>query len=259
MDVPAERSTRTAGPHPHLAARHDAGSRRRRPTGEPPPLPHHLQTSGVRWLVATLVLVALAIVVFARGLHGLAVDVAVFDAAVVGWLGGIDLPGFRALMRGLAALSSWWVLNPVAYGLIVVLLVLRRFRHLIIWLVLTNVLSNIGGGIIGPVAQRPRPFGAVIREGWGGWAMPPLHVSFFAIGLVAALAGCSTAPYHGEYTRGGQAADYKGDREECREVAKKKATEEFYGQSWSTPWFHVVEKNTLVCMNERGYEWVKKE
>jgi tRNA A-37 threonylcarbamoyl transferase component Bud32 len=187
MDVPAERSTRTAGPHPHPAARHGAGPRRRRPTGEPPPLPHHLQTSGVRWLVATLVLVALAVVVFARGLHGLAVDVAVFDAAVVGWLGGIDLPGFRALMRGLAALSSWWVLNPVAYALIVVLLVLRRFRHLIIWLVLTTVLSNLSLGIIGPVAQRPRPFGAEIHEGWGGWAMPPLHVTFFAAGLVTIL------------------------------------------------------------------------
>ena len=56
--------------------------------------------------MATLVLVALAIVVFARGLQGLAVDVAVFDAAVVGWLGGIDLPGFQAVMRGLVALSS---------------------------------------------------------------------------------------------------------------------------------------------------------
>jgi hypothetical protein len=71
--------------------------------------------------------------------------VAVFDAAVVGWLGGIDLPGFQGLMRGLAALSSWWVLNPVAYGLALVLLVLRRFRHMILWLVLANLLALIGG------------------------------------------------------------------------------------------------------------------
>jgi hypothetical protein len=78
-----------------------------------------------------LVLVALTIVVFAGGLRGIAVDVAVADAAVVGWLAGIDLPGFRGLMRGLAALSSWWVLTPVAYALILVLLVLRRFRHMI--------------------------------------------------------------------------------------------------------------------------------
>ena len=43
--------------------------RRRRPSGEAPPLPHHLQTSGVGWLVAALVLVVLAIAVFARGLQ----------------------------------------------------------------------------------------------------------------------------------------------------------------------------------------------
>jgi tRNA A-37 threonylcarbamoyl transferase component Bud32/membrane-associated phospholipid phosphatase len=187
MDVPAERSVQTAGPHLQPAVREAAGPRRRRPSGEPPPLPHHLQTSGVRWLVATLVLIVLALVAFSRGLQGLAVDVAVFDAAVVGWLGGIDLPGFQGLMRGLAAISSWWVLNSLLYGLIVALLVLRRFRHLIIWLVLGNVLSLIGGGIIAPVTQRPRPFGAEIREGWGGWSMPALHVTFLAIALVTVL------------------------------------------------------------------------
>jgi membrane-associated phospholipid phosphatase len=189
MDLPAEGSTRIAGPHapPAERGREAVRERRRRPSGEPPPLPHHLQTSGVRWLVATLVLLALAVVVFAGGLRGVAVDVAVFDAAVVGWLGGIGLPGFQGLMRGLAALSSWWVLNPVAYGLVVVLLVLRRFRHLIIWLVVANLLALIGGIILSPVTQRPRPFGVVIREGWGGWAMPSLHVTFFAVGLVVIL------------------------------------------------------------------------
>jgi tRNA A-37 threonylcarbamoyl transferase component Bud32 len=187
MDVPADRSTRTAGPPAPTATRPAARLRRRRPTGEPPPLPHHLQTSGVGWLVATVVLLVLALAVFARGLRGLAVDLAVFDTAVVGWLAGIDLPGFRGAMRGLAALSSWWVLNSVAFALVLVLLVLRRFRHLIIWLVLTNLVSFIGGTIIGPVTQRPRPFGVVIREGWAGWAMPSLHVTFFALGLVALL------------------------------------------------------------------------
>jgi hypothetical protein len=113
--------------------------------------------------VATLVLIVLAIGVFAGGLQGFAVDVAVFDAAVVGWLGGVDLPGFHAVMRGLAAMSSWWVLNGVAYGLILVLLALRRFRHLIIWLLLANLLARVAGEILGPVTQRPRPFGVEIR------------------------------------------------------------------------------------------------
>jgi membrane-associated phospholipid phosphatase/tRNA A-37 threonylcarbamoyl transferase component Bud32 len=187
MDVPADRSTRTAEPQPHQGAREAARlHRRRRPTGEPPPLPHHLQTSGVRWLVAMVVLVALAVAVFARGMRGIAVDVTVVDVAVVSWLGGVDLPGFAAVMRGLAAFSSWWVLTPVSYALIVVLLVLRRFRHLVIWLVLAILMSFIAL-IVGLVTQRPRPFGVEIHEGWGGWAMPSLQVTFFAASLVVVL------------------------------------------------------------------------
>jgi hypothetical protein len=73
MDVPADQSA------PAVTQRISPGTarraRRRRPTGEAPPLPHHLQTSGVGWLLAAVVLVTLTIVVFARGLRGLAVAV----------------------------------------------------------------------------------------------------------------------------------------------------------------------------------------
>ena len=188
MDAPADRTTQTAG-HPVQPAVREAarGRRRRRPTGEPPPLPHHLQTSGIRWLVATAVLVVLVVAVFGRGLRGIAVDVAVADAAVVGWLSGIDLPGFRGLLRGLAFLSSWWVLNSVSYALVLTLLALRRIRHVVIWLVLATLLALIASVILGQVAQRPRPFGVEIREGWGGWAMPSQQVTFFSAGLVTLL------------------------------------------------------------------------
>jgi PAP2 superfamily len=40
---------------------------------------------------------------------------------------------------------------------------------------------------LGLVTQRPRPFGVEIREGWGGWAMPSMNVTLFAIGLVTIL------------------------------------------------------------------------
>jgi hypothetical protein len=73
--------------------------RRRRPSGEAPPLPHHLQTSGVGWLVASVVLVATSIMVFAGGLRGLAVAVTVLDDAVVRWLAGLDAPGLAGTWR----------------------------------------------------------------------------------------------------------------------------------------------------------------
>lgn len=56
--------------------------------------------------MAALVLVAVAVAVFSRGLRGLAVEVTVVDDAVVRWLAGADVPGLRAVFRGLAALSS---------------------------------------------------------------------------------------------------------------------------------------------------------
>ena len=188
MDLPADGSTpaRVLRPPPAPAGA-VRQARRRRPTGEPPPLPHHLQTSGVRWLIAALVLVGLTIVVFARGLRGLAVDVTVADDAVVQWLGRLQAPGLVGIWRALAALSSWWVLNALLYGLLLALLVLRRFRHLIVLVILAQLLSLLAENIVAAFAQRPRPFGVVIREGWGGWAMPSLQVTFFTASLVVIL------------------------------------------------------------------------
>jgi hypothetical protein len=60
----------------------DTPRRVRRPSGEPPPLPHHLHTSGIGWLVAAAGLVGAALLVFAQGLRGVAVDVSTTDAAV---------------------------------------------------------------------------------------------------------------------------------------------------------------------------------
>ena len=99
-------------PTPAVAPRIPPGTvrraRHRRPTGEAPPLPYHLQTSGLRWLLAGVVLVGLSILIFARGLHGVAVEVTVVDDAVVGWLAGLDAPGLVGVWRMLAAVSSWW-------------------------------------------------------------------------------------------------------------------------------------------------------
>jgi len=91
-------------------------------------------------LVAAVVLVALTIVVFAGGLKGPAVTATIIDDAVVSWLVRLHAPGLVGTWRAMAALSSWWILNAVAYGLLLALLALRRFRHLIICIILTTLL-----------------------------------------------------------------------------------------------------------------------
>jgi hypothetical protein len=139
MDLPTDRSTPTSAPPLHPTLREAVRSPpRRRPTGAAPPLPYRLQTSGIGWLVTALVLVGLTLALFARGLRGPAVAVTVVDDAVVGWLAGLVGPGLVGPLWGLARVGSWWVLYTLMYGLVLVLLVLRRWRHLIVWLVVAR-------------------------------------------------------------------------------------------------------------------------
>ena len=143
-DVPADRSGSTSAPSLHPSLREAVRApRRRRPTGEPPPLPYHLQTSGVGWLIAAGVLIVLSIVVFRGGLWGPAIAVTVVDDAVVGWLAGRQLPGYVGIMRGLAALSSWWVINGLALVEVLALLALRRIRHLIVVLIVAQLVTML--------------------------------------------------------------------------------------------------------------------
>ena len=187
MDVPADRSTPTSAPPIHPTLREAVRSpRRRRPTGAAPPLPYRLQTSGIRWLVAALVLVGLTLAVFARGLRGPAVAITVIDDAVVGWLAGLVSPGLVAPLRGVARIGSWWVLYTSFYGLVLALLVLRRWRHLLVWFVAAELASFLTFGLA-VIVRRPRPFGVDLQASWGGWALPSLQVTFLTAILMGVL------------------------------------------------------------------------
>src|SRR3954471_9878611 len=180
MDLPAD----SAAP---AAVRPGTTRPRRRPSGEPPPLPRHLRTSGVGWLVASVVLVAWAAAVFSRGLRGVAVSVSVADDAVVRWFADLHVPGLVAVFQALAWLSSGTVLSIVPPVLLVVLVVLRRFRHLIIWLLVITVLQIVAGNLLARWLRRPRPFGVDVQADWRAWAMPSLQLTLFTAGLVSLL------------------------------------------------------------------------
>jgi tRNA A-37 threonylcarbamoyl transferase component Bud32 len=187
MDGPVEQATPTSSPLVHSTLRQAVRSpRRRRPTGAPPPLPYRLQTSGVGWLVAAVVLIGLTLVVFGGGLRGPAVAVTVADDAVVRWLGGLHAPGLVALWQALAHVGSWWTLIALQFGLLLALLVLRRWRHLIVWLVVWAVVMILVE-ILDAIARRPRPFGVDLRTSWGGWAMPSMEVTHLTLIVVGVL------------------------------------------------------------------------
>jgi tRNA A-37 threonylcarbamoyl transferase component Bud32/membrane-associated phospholipid phosphatase len=149
-------------------------------------LPYRLQTSGIGWLVAAVVLVGLTLAVFARGLRGPAVAVTVVDDAVVGWLAGLVGPGVAPFLRGVARIGSWWVLYTAYFGLLLALLVLRRWRHLLVWLVAFQ-LGAILTTVLAAIARRPRPFGVDLETSWGGWALPSVPVTFLTAVLMGVL------------------------------------------------------------------------
>src|SRR5882672_5705762 len=190
MDLPAKPPARAAAAQaPVELAEIRRLPRRRRPSGQPPPLPRHLQVSGVGWLAAAVVLLVLCVVVFAGGLRGPAVAVTVADDAVVRWLAGLRAPGLLAGMRVLAALGSWVAISVLLYGLLAALLVLRRLRQLLVVLAAWILQGVIIQYLVAPLARRPRPFGVVFHTGWDAWALPSEKMAALVIALLGILYG----------------------------------------------------------------------
>jgi membrane-associated phospholipid phosphatase/tRNA A-37 threonylcarbamoyl transferase component Bud32 len=178
VDVPAGRRGRRAP--------------RRRPSGAPPPLPRHLRTTGIGWLIGAVVAVALTALVFRNGLRGAAITVTDVDDTVVRWASDIDLPGIDSVARALNYACSWWAIELTVWLLPVALIVFRRWRHLLIYLVVSQLAQMVNSRLY-DVATLPRPFGVPLRASWGGWSMPSIQMLAFAGLSVMALYGLAPA------------------------------------------------------------------
>jgi hypothetical protein len=186
---PAARARAALPAEPPSQPRLHRGSRQRRPSGQPPPLPHHLQGSGVGWLIAATVLTTASTVIFAHGLRGPAVGVTVADDAVTRWLATARVPRLTPIARGLADAGSTPVSVVAGYALVAALVMLRRFRHLLV-LVASVEAANLVSGGMQLVVHRPRPFGVPVRSGWGGFALPSVQMVYLcavAVGVLYAL------------------------------------------------------------------------
>jgi tRNA A-37 threonylcarbamoyl transferase component Bud32/membrane-associated phospholipid phosphatase len=160
--------------------------RRRRPSGAPPPLPRHLETSGVGWLLAAVGLVALLAVTFAASRHWAAVAVTAADGWVVRWLAGLR-SGWLADVLPVAAFPASWLASKIlAWCIVVPLLVFKRIRHLVVYVVALAVVSQLAV-VLSAVLKRPRPFGVVIDGTWNGYALPSVQVAVLAASLVSVL------------------------------------------------------------------------
>src|SRR5689334_12884450 len=115
--------------------------RRRRPSGEPPPLPRHLARSGKWWLGASAAVVLVWIVVWTTN------SVWIFDVVDTRVLQAVAQVRSPPLTR--AALVAGALATPVAVYVLwvanfAVLIVFRRWRHLFVWIGVALVVVNFG-------------------------------------------------------------------------------------------------------------------
>jgi tRNA A-37 threonylcarbamoyl transferase component Bud32 len=169
---------------PTRPARVAPGRRRRRPSGEAPPLPRALHTSGRWWLVATgLVLVVWTVVVSNLTTRLVVIDA---DQAVVEWLAELRTAALTDVMQAVHALGSRWTIRVLYWATVIVLLVFRRFRHLFVFVGATLLVIAVNA-ILVYVFARPRPYGVEILGDWTGFAHPSRPVAVLTATLMSML------------------------------------------------------------------------
>jgi membrane-associated phospholipid phosphatase/tRNA A-37 threonylcarbamoyl transferase component Bud32 len=160
------------------------GGRRRRPSGEAPPLPRALNRSGRLWLTATgAVLLLWAGIVSNRRT---AVLVLQTDQAVVEWVAGMRTALLTELMQTVHALGTRWTIRVLFWSTVLVLLVLRRFRHLFVFLGATLAVTAVTS-VFAHAFAWPRPMAVEILGDWSGYAHPARPVAVFTATLMGML------------------------------------------------------------------------
>ena len=157
--------------------------RRRRPSGEPPPLPRHLNASGKWWLAASGAVVLAWIAVAVTG------SASLFDAADTRVLQAFAQVRSPVLTR--LALIAGSLATPVGVYVLwmanfAVLILLRRWRHLFVWAGVGVLVVALGSTML-QILQRPRPYEVELIGRWAGYSMPSLPITVLTAFLLSML------------------------------------------------------------------------
>ena len=155
--------------------------RRRRPSGEPPPLPAELRTSGKYWLALGILTVVSWVLVFV--VRGVGVSGTKFDVRTLELIGNIRNDLLTDVARVFHSIGSDWTIRVLRWAVLVVLIYWKRFRHLIVFM--TSILAV--GWVTTTMAHliaRPRPIGIEILGHWDGPSHPSRPVATLAVTLI---------------------------------------------------------------------------
>jgi tRNA A-37 threonylcarbamoyl transferase component Bud32 len=155
--------------------------RRRRPSGEPPPLPRHLNASGKWWLaLSALVVVAWVVVLATNSVR--VIDVA--DTRVLQAFADLRTPWLTRAARVAGVLATAAGVYVIWLANLLVLAVLRRWRHLFVWIGVGLVVVGVASGMASAL-RRPRPYDVEILGSWAGFSMPSLPMTVLSAFLVS--------------------------------------------------------------------------
>jgi tRNA A-37 threonylcarbamoyl transferase component Bud32/membrane-associated phospholipid phosphatase len=157
--------------------------RRRRPSGEAPPLPRHIDATIRGYSVLVGLMIILWVGLFIPPILSALTRV---DNSILRLVAKVRTAALTDIMRGLHGLGSPWIVRVAAWGTIVTLVALRRIRHLAVYLVVLLVGSLVASTVALGLG-RMRPAGVKILGGWQGYSHPSRPVAMLALVLVGAV------------------------------------------------------------------------
>jgi len=162
-------------------------SKRRRPSGEPPPLPRAPGFS--RWLWAAVVVVVLGVILGVACSTSAAEDL---GASVLRWFEGLRTSSLTDVAEALSALTNVWVVLALRVVTVLILAATKRWRHLVVFLALFVITDWIAFSLLS--YGRPAPtdlttIGEASDFAFPSPGMSALSVTLFGMGAVLAPAG----------------------------------------------------------------------
>jgi tRNA A-37 threonylcarbamoyl transferase component Bud32 len=170
---------------------------RRRPAGEPPPLPRRIGVTGWWWLgLGAIAIIASTMyfshyrLPFSYTRPVVANELLPVDQPVLEVLARLRTPALSRAMAVVAGLSSQWVIAALGWATILVLLAVRRFRHLLVFLgaalLIHTIANNIAYGTLEQVSAL-RPTELAVLGLTGKSAYPALPLAMLTGRLVSML------------------------------------------------------------------------
>jgi membrane-associated phospholipid phosphatase len=168
-------------PGPRAAGAGPSTRPRRRPSGEAPPLPYDLGRSGRRW--AWLGGAGLAF--WASIMFGFGSTVDRMDTAILRWIASLRTDSVTAVAHQLEKLGSPIRILLLQWGVILVALAFRRFRHLIAFLACVLVTTWVTT-LVAAAFARPRPEIEILGS-WTGYSHPSRPLAMVAVGAIGLI------------------------------------------------------------------------